>query len=150
MPGGVEFSTTGIYWCINCETVGLYEILIPIKILFAYTSHGEQATMDFTFRDGEMKCGNSIFSSPLIKLKNWSTSSGDSLKMNYSDLDIIKLAFKEGDTYLEDRYMMGAYKNILARLEEEIYSVSLILEKYGVSRMDIRNFLFDKFRGGKG
>ena len=61
MPGGVEFSTAGIYLCLNCETVGLYEILVPLKLLFAYSSHGTQPLMSFTFREGEMTCGNSIY-----------------------------------------------------------------------------------------
>jgi len=64
MPGGVEFSTAGIYLCMNCETEGLYEILVPMKLLFAYTSHGTQPLMSFRFQEGEMKCGNSIYSSP--------------------------------------------------------------------------------------
>ena len=150
MPGGVEFSTAGIYLCLNCETVGLYEILVPLKLLFAYTSHGTQPLMSFTFREGEMTCGNSIYSSPLIKLKNWRTTSGDSLKMNYSDLDIMKLAFTEGETFLEERNMKGTYKLILEKLDEEVYSAFIILEKYGLSRMDIRNLVFEKIthKGG--
>ena len=93
-----------------------------------------------------MKCGISIYSSPLIKLKNWRTTSGDSLKMNYSDLDIMKLAFKEGENFLEERNMKGTYKLILEKLDEEIYSAFIILEKYGLSRMDIRNLVFEKIR----
>ena len=146
MPGGVEFSTAGIFRCINCNTIGLYEILVPIKLIYAYTSHGHYAKMDFMFKEGEMRCGISVFSSPYIKLRNWQQSSFDKLPVNYSDLDIIKLAFTEGEEYLEDHHFKDAYKLATDRLEKAIEEAANSLEYYGISKADIRNMVYDKYR----
>ena len=146
MPSGVEFSTAGIYRCINCNTVGLYEILVPIKLIYAYASHGQHEKMDFSFKHGEMRCGISIFSSPYIKLKNWQIASFDKLPVNYSDLDIIKLAFMEGEEYLQDHQFKDEYKNATDRLEKEIEEAANILGKYGITKADIRSMTYSKFR----
>ena len=145
MPGGIELSTTGIYRCINCETTGLYEILVPLKLLYAYAISNQPAMMEFTFRDGELQCGSSIFSSPMIKVKNWGTSADDGLHINYSDLDLIKVAFEQGDKYLEEHNLTGAYKELTAKLEKDLYQSYLALEGYGITQKDIRNLVYGKF-----
>lgn len=66
---GIELSTPGIMRTIYCEAEGQYEFLVPIKLLYAYSSTSANKTMSFILFEGKMECDKSIYSSPKIKLK---------------------------------------------------------------------------------
>lgn len=141
MPGGVEISTPGIARSIHGKTEGLYEFLVPIKILFAYSSSSTNATMSFVFREGQMECDRSIYSSPMIKIKNWQPSPIDELPMNYTDTDVIRLAYKKGVDYLEENNLQDVYKKALNNMEVDIHSVMEVLSKYELTKQDIRDVI---------
>ena len=141
MPGGVEISTPGIARSIHGETEGLYEFLVPIKILFAYSSSSTNPTMSFVFRDGQMECDRSLYSSPMIKIKNWQSTPIDELPMNYTDTDVIKLAYKKGADYLEENNLQDVYKKALNNMEVDIHSVIEVLSKYELKKQDVRDLI---------
>jgi len=141
MPGGVEISTPGIARSIHGETEGLYEFLVPIKILFAYSSSSTNATMSFVFREGQMECDRSTYSSPMIKIKNWQPSLIDELPMNYTDTDVIRLAYKKGVDYLEENNLQDVYKKALNNMEVDIHGVIEVLSKYELTKQDIRDVI---------
>ena len=70
IPGGIELSTPGIMRTIYCETEGQQEFLVPVKLLYAYSSTSANKTMNFILYEGKMECDKSIYSSPKIKIIN--------------------------------------------------------------------------------
>ena len=71
MPGGIELSTIGVFEFVHGQTEGLAEVFAPLKLLFAFAQDCTHDSVTFKFRKGELECGNSIFSSPHISIKDW-------------------------------------------------------------------------------
>lgn len=141
MPGGIEVSTQGIIQNIQGETEGLYEFLIPIKIIMAYTISGSNSKMSFVLRDGQIECDKSTFSSPMIKMKNWQAPPVDELPINYTDTHVIKLAYQKGPEYIQENNLQDIYKKAQNNLEIDIHSVMEILSKYELKKQDIRDVI---------
>jgi len=141
MPGGIELSTPGIMRAIHGETEGLYEFLVPIKILYAYSSSSMNKTMNFIFHEGKLECDKSIYSSPMIKMKNWQQTSIDNVAMNYSNTDLLKLGLEKGAQYLEENNLVGDFKKAQNNLELDIHSAMEILSKYELKKQDIRDII---------
>ncbi len=144
MPGGIELSTPGIMRAIHGETEGLYEFLVPIKILYAYSSSSVNKTMNFIFCEGKMECDKSIYSSPMIKMKNWQQTTIDSVVINYTNTDLLKLGLEKGAEYLEENNLISEYKKAQNELELDIHTVMEVLSKYELKKEDLREII--KFR----
>jgi len=141
MPEGIELSTPGIMRAIHGETEGLYEFLVPIKILYAYSSSSMNKTMNFVLHEGKMECDKSIYTSPMIKMKNWQQNTIDNVAISYSNTDLLKLGLEKSAQYLEENNLVGDFKTAQNDLELDIHSAMEILSKYELKKQDIRDII---------
>lgn len=141
MPGGLEIFTPGIVRNVHGETDGLYEFLVPLKVLLAYSSAGSNKNITLVFREGEMKCDGFLYTSPMIKMKNWQRPPVEELPVNYTDTDIIKLGYRKGVDYLEEHNLQDLYKGALNKMEVDIHSLMEILSVYELTKQDLRNLI---------
>jgi hypothetical protein len=96
MPGGLEIFTPGIVRNVHGETDGLYAFLVPLKVLLAYSSAGSNKNITLVFREGQMKCDGFLYTSPMIKMKNWQRPPVEELPVTYTDTDIKNLDTEKG------------------------------------------------------
>lgn len=150
MPGGIEISTPGILRNIHGETEGLYEFLVPVKIIMAYTASGSNKNMSFVLREGQMECDKSTFSSPMIKMKNWQAPPVDELPINFTDIDVIKLGHRLGTDYLKEKNLEDLYRSAMNTMELDIHSTMEILSKYEVEKDDVRSAILFRIKKNLG
>jgi hypothetical protein len=94
MPGGIEISTIGVAEAVHGETEGYCEVFVPLKLLYACVFANKQEYIKFTFREGELECGSSMFSNPQIQISTWRSKVELELTINPSDIEILILGYK--------------------------------------------------------
>lgn len=98
MPGGIEISTNEIFRAVNCiSTEGIYEIIIPMHLIYAYTYAVSSKILHISIRDGEFQCGNSIMPDVSIRVKNWNPTDPLDIHLEYTNAELIKKAIQKGN-----------------------------------------------------
>ena len=68
LPDKVEIAIQGVTKFLTSQTEGFADIFIPTKVLEAYMQTTSTANITFTFKEGEMQCGSSIYNSKAIRI----------------------------------------------------------------------------------
>jgi hypothetical protein len=150
MPGGIEISTNEIFRAVNCiSTEGIYEIIIPMQLIYAYTYTIPSKILHISIRDGEFQCGNSIMPDVSIRIKNWNPTDPLDINLEYTNAEFLKLAMQKGNNYVMSEHIEKDYKANLNRIEKDVNSAMISLKEYGIKHQDIRDLIFKKVREAK-
>jgi hypothetical protein len=150
MPGGIEISTNEIFWAVNCiSTEGIYEMIIPLQLIYAYTYTVSSKILDISIRNGEFQCGNSIMPDVSIRIKNWNPTDQLDINLEYTNAEFLKLAMQKGNNSVTSEYIEKNYKANLNRIEKDVNSAMISLKEYGIKHQDIRDLIFKKVREAK-
>lgn len=144
MPGGIELSTVGVVEAIHGETVGFCEVFVPLKLLYAYVSEHKQEYITFTFREGELECGSSIFENSHITISSWYSEAELEMTVNPSELEILILGHKNFSEILQYN-LYQRYTKAKLKFEKDITECYGILSKYGITKEELEDLVALKF-----
>jgi len=143
MPGGIELSTIGVFEFVHGQTEGLAEVFAPLKLLFAFAQDCTHDSVTFKFRKGELECGNSIFSSPHISIKDWFYTTETNLSIKPTDIELLKLGHQNiGEIFRYNKH--DEYLRAKAKLDKAITESYGILKVYNIKREEIEKLVQEK------
>lgn len=147
MPGGIEISTNEIFRAVNCiSTEGIYEIIIPLHLIWAYTHTVTSKILHISIRNGEFQCGTSIMSDSSIRIKNWNPTDPLDINLEYTNAEFLKMAMQRGAKYVMSDHIEKDYKASLNRIERDVSSAMISLKEYGIKHQDVRDLIYKKIR----
>lgn len=146
MPGGIEISGQGIYKSIHGETEGLSEVFVPLKLLYTFSSFCKMPTISFIVRNGELQCGSSIYSLPIIKVETWYNSPDLQLSINSDDFSILKEALLKGDESMKKHNLDERVKIANTKLIKSVNDAYASLKVFKISKNDIMNLVVAKLK----
>ncbi len=150
MPGGIEISTNEIFRAVNCiSTEGIYEIIIPMHLIYAYTYTVTSKVLHISIRDGEFQCGTSFMSDVSIRVKNWNPTDPLDINLEYTNAEFVKKAMEQGNRFVINDHIEKDYKASLNRIERDVSSAMISLKEYGIKHQDIRDLIFKKIMEAK-
>lgn len=145
MPGGIEISTIGIFEAIPGKTDGLAEIYAPLKLMLAFVKDSKSHEITFTFRKGEMQCGNSVFTYPHIKVESWYNSPDTNLSIKPTDLELLRLGYKDINEILKyDLY--SDYIKAKTKMNKSIVEAYGILKFYEITKEEVEDLISKKLQ----
>lgn len=144
LPEQIELHTSGITKYIDAQTEGYFDVFIPIRLLFAYSSTMSSDELTFEVSQGEIKCGSSTISSPEIKVRPLFNTNNEALIMNPSEYDLLKYALKTTDSELADFGLTELVQKAEERLKVRLTEASAILSDYRVTYKELENLVLKK------
>lgn len=145
LPEHVEIHVVGITRYLPAQTEGYYDVYLPLRLLFAMSSTFDSFEIKFIVREGELQCGNAIFSSPEIKIRNIFDTNNDIMPLNASEFDLLKYAYKATKQEIDDFGLTQRVKNAREKLDIRLCEVAALLADYGITKSEIETLIVDKF-----
>jgi hypothetical protein len=146
LPDQIELHTVGITKYFSAQTEGYWDIFIPFRLLFAYSSTMSSDELKFEVRQGEIKCGGSTFSSPEIKIRPIFNANNDGMPLNANEFDLLRYAYKSSESELADFGLSEPVKKAEERLKARIAKAVDILGYYRVTYKELENLVIKKFK----
>ena len=146
MPGGIEISGQGIYKTIHGETEGLSEVFAPLKLMYSFSAYCKTKTITFTFRNGELKCGSSIYTLPSIKVETWYNSPDLNLSINADDFSILKEAMLKGDEIMKKHNLDEKVKIANTKMIKSVNDAYTSLKAFKISKAEIMELVLSKLK----
>jgi hypothetical protein len=144
LPMQIEVHVIGVTKYLPAITEGYFDIMIPLRLLYAYTSTNKDIDIKFEVKQHELKCGDSLFSHPEIKLTNIFDTNIEELPLNYDNFDLLRYAIKANDRELANMGLTGRVKAAKMNLNTAIVEASSILSSYRITYQDLETLIFNK------
>ena len=139
---GIEVTSKGITKKIQCRTNGEADISLPVVLLKGYLTGSSDKT--FIFRNGELGCGNSIYSSNKIKVDPVFTTTENVLHNNLSKISILKYWLTNTEKENERLGLTSTIKVAKNHLKTDIQEALLLLKQYNVVYDDLEELVKKK------
>jgi hypothetical protein len=146
LPEQIEIHVVGITKYISALTEGCYDVLVPIRLLYAYSSTITTPELKFEVKPGEIRCGVSVFSSPEIKLRPIFNTNNDVMPLNADEFDLLKYAYRASESELADFGLSQKVKNAQEKLRISISEALIILGNYRITYSDLEDLIIKKFK----
>ena len=141
MPGGIEISTVGMMNFVHAETENICEVIAPLKIIYAYVAECKTPTLYFKFTDRTMQCGSVTCVTPEIKIQQWVDQPTLDFSIDYTDMELLRLYFTEGDSKIVNPAMLTRLKTAKMKLNKAITEAHGSLSAYSVKREDVESIV---------
>jgi hypothetical protein len=112
--------------------------------LFAMSLTFNTLELKFIVKEGELSCGNTIFSSPEIKIRNLFDTNNDVMPLNPQDFDLLKYAYRATVCEIADFGLTQRVKDAREKLDIRVYEALAILSDYSVTKKDLDNLILEK------
>lgn len=95
---------------------------------------------------GEVKCGDSVFTSPEIKVRPIFNTNNDVLPLNADEFDLLKFCLKANESDLNDLGLSQQVKNSKEKLRIRLTEALALLNTYRVTYADLDNLITKKLK----
>jgi hypothetical protein len=146
LPDQIELHTVGITKYLSAQTEGYCDVFLPIRILFAYSSTFSTIELKFEVKQGEIRCGDSTFTSPEIKIRPIFNADSDVMPLNAAEFDLLKYAHKVSASELADFGLTKKVKKARERLRVRLLDALVVLDQYHITYTDLENLVINKFQ----
>lgn len=144
LPEQIELHTTGITKYIDARTEGYFDVFVPIRLLYAYSSTVLTDELTFEVRQGEIHCGGAIFSSPEIKVRPIFNANNEVLTMNSTEFALLKYSSRANETELADFGLTELVQRAEERLKTRLTEATEILSYYQVTYKELEKLVLKK------
>lgn len=144
MVGGIELSTIGFFETVPGYTLGLAEVYVPLKLIYAFSKSCLNEEITFVFRNGELECGTSTFTYPEIIVQTWYNTPEIDLSMRPRDFELLRMGHRDLEK-LKEYKLYDEYLKAKIKMDKTIRECHGMLEMYEVSKEDIEELIVQKF-----
>ena len=137
----IEISSKGITKRINLTTNGEADISLPVILLKGYLTGSTDPYKTFIFRNGELGCGSSIFSSHTIKVEPVFTTTENVLHNNLSKKSILKYWINKTEKENERIGLTATIEVVKHQMKTNIQEALFLLGKYNVVYEDLKELI---------
>jgi hypothetical protein len=146
LPDQIELHTAGITKYFTAQTDGYWDVFVPIRLLFAYSSTMSSDELKFEIKQGEIQCGGSTFTSPEIKVRPIFNANNEVMPINANEFDLLRYAYKANESELADFGLTEPVMKARARLETRLAEAVGILGYYRVTYKELENLVLKRFK----
>ena len=143
LPTGIELSLKGMSKKIEVKTNGQADISLPVALFKTYLTNSSDYKT-FIFRNGELGCGNSIYSSDKMKVDPVFTTTENVLHNNLSKISILKYWLTNTEKENERLGLTSTIKVAKNHLKTDIQEALLVLNQYNVVYEDLEGLVKKK------
>jgi len=142
----IEIATQGITKILKAETDGLADISVPALLIKGYVSTSSSATMQFTFKQGELKCGSSLFSSPFIRIETVFNIPENDLPINATRMSVLRFEANKSKEEIERLNLGPSITYANRTLRDKIHKALEYLDDYEVTFNDLHELIQKKIK----
>jgi hypothetical protein len=143
----IEIYGIGVVKYVESETEGYCDIYVSMKLFYDFVSTSKSQLITFSFKEGELKCGNSIYSSFGISIEQIPINEELQLSMNFDDYSIIKEYLNQGDEFIIKHNLDSKLETANKRLNTAIHGAYESLKFFKLTKEEIKSYVIDKIKG---
>jgi hypothetical protein len=140
----IELFGKGVMQKLNAKTNGCGDVMLPVKLLLGYLQNFTAASISFTFRNAELECGSSIFSSSAIVVGDSLAKPDAELPINLSAKNILRFTTDKSSEEIEKAGLIKSYQSQKKKLRNKIFLASVLLKDYDVTFDDLNELIQKK------
>lgn len=144
LRSGIEITSKGITKKIQGHTNGEADISLPVALLKGYLTGSINTDKTFVFRNGELGCGLSIYSSYSIKVEPIFNTRENVLPNNLTKKTILKYWVTNTVKENERLGLTATIEVAKHHLKTDINEVLLLLSQYNVVYEDLEDLIKKK------
>ena len=144
LRSGIEITSKGITKKIQGHTNGEADIYLPVALLKGYLTGSTDLYKTFLFRNGELGCGLSIYSSYAIKLEPIFTTRENVLPNNLTKKTILTYWVNNSEKENERLGLTASIEVAKHHLKTDINEALLLLSQYNVVYNDLEDLIREK------
>jgi hypothetical protein len=115
-----------------------------MKLFYDFAKSNKSEFITFTFNEGELKCGSSIYSLGSIKLEKVDWNDDLDLQINYDEYSLIYEFLNNGIGFIEKHQLEQKLEKANSNLNSSINKAFELLKFYKIKKEDLRKFRTDK------
>ncbi len=142
----IEIATQGITKILKAETDGLADISVPALLIKGYINTASSLTMQFTFKQGELKCGSSIFSSPFIRIETVFNLPENDLPINATRMSVLRFEANKSKEEIERLNLGPSITYANRTLSDKIHKALEYLKEYEVTFDELHLLIQNKIK----
>ena len=142
----IEIYGIGVVKYVESETEGYCDIYVSMKLFYDFVSTSKLEVISFSFKEGELKCGNSIYSSYGISIEQIPINEELQLSMNYDDYSILKEYLNNGDEFIIKHNLESKLDLANKRLNSAIHGAYESMKYFKITKQEIKTFLLNKIK----
>ena len=144
LRSGIEITSKGITKKINYHTNKEADISLPGALLKGYLKGTSDLYKNFVFRNGELGCGLSIYSSSAIIVNPVFTNRENVLPNNLSKISILKYWLSNNEKENERLGLTATIEVAKHHLKTDINETLLLLKQYNIMYDDVEDLIKKK------
>ncbi len=142
----IELMAQGITRRIKAKTEGEADVCIPIALLKSYLSSSSFGLVSFTFRQGELECGSSIYTSSAIEVMPVSLKQEYVLPINLNHISVLKYGFNNNESEISKMQLSATVQAAKRKMKSNILEALENLKQYDVKYEDLETIIINKFK----
>lgn len=144
LRSGIEITSKGITKKIQGHTNGEADISLPVALLKGYLTGSNNTDKTFVFRNGELGCGLSMYSSYAIKVEPIFTIRENVLPNNLTKKTILKYWVNNSEKENERLGLTATIEVAKHHLKTDINEALLLLGQYDIVYNDLEGLIKEK------
>ena len=145
----IEIYGIGVVKYIESETEGYCDIYVSMKLFYDFVSTSKSEYIIFSFKEGELKCGSSMYSHLGIIVEKIPIKEELELSMNFDDYSIIKEYLNKGDDFIIKHNLESKLDSANKRLNSAIHSAYESLKFFKITKEEIKLYVTSKINNSK-
>ena len=117
-----------------------------MKLFYDFAKSNKSEFITFTFNEGELKCGSSIYSLGSIKLEKVDWNDDLDLQINYDEYSLIYEFLNNGIGFIEKHQLEQKLKKANSNLNSSINKAFELLKFYKIKKEDLRKFITEQIK----
>ncbi len=143
---GIEITSNGITKKIEAHTNGEADISLPVTLLKGYLTGSIITDKTFVFRNGELGCGLSIYSSYAIKVEPIFTTRENVLPNNLTKKTILTYWVNNTEKENERLGLTATIEVAKHHLKTDINEALLLLSQYNIEYDELEGMIKNKLK----
>lgn len=139
---GIELFGIGLIKFIEADTETLFDVYVPLRIMYDYTYSSKVEKISFSFKEGIIKCGNFTLNSPYITLSDLGRTLADD-DVRYDEYTILKHYYNNDLDFIKKNKLESRLTDALKSLDESVNKSFKNFKDFKVKKDDLKIFLID-------
>jgi hypothetical protein len=142
----IEIFGIGVVKFIESETEGYFDLYVPMKLFYEFVATNKSEIITFFFKQGELKCGNSVYSSSGITIEQISINEELELSMNFDDYSIIREYLNKGEEFIIKHNLESKLESANKTLNKAIHGAYENLKFFKITKAEIKLYITNRIK----
>lgn len=142
----IVISRPGIHQRMKAKTEGRGVVTLPEKIFEAYLKTYPGKVISFSFKQGEMECGSSVFNSTAIEVSPVPKRKKSEPPINIDRESVLRYCIGMSELEIKRQGIYDLYEKAMRKMRSDLLKAEEILNLYGVKYDDLKQLLIDKIK----